>query len=244
MNEQDFTHEQPNYYAILTAEVRYDNRLSANAKLLYAEITALSNSTGYCWANDSYFSGLYDVSERSVKNWISQLEKYGYLVRNMVKNPGNNSVEKRVLIIKNSDAEKVVKKTSPRGENNFQTWGKNFPKGGEKNFTHNITSTNTKLNTKREREITSQADATLSLEIIVELVEKNNLNHTNPELVFNHLELTKFRTKSNTLITAENILPFLKNWNIREKQFNPSNSSSEVKPEWLDTYIDALGDWK
>ena len=30
--------EKPNYYAILSAEVRYDNRLRPNVKLLYAGI--------------------------------------------------------------------------------------------------------------------------------------------------------------------------------------------------------------
>ena len=43
---------KPNYYAILTAEVRYDNRLSANEKLLFAEIPALSNKTGEFWAGN------------------------------------------------------------------------------------------------------------------------------------------------------------------------------------------------
>jgi len=32
---------KPNYYAILTSEVRYNQKLTPNAKLLYAEITAL-----------------------------------------------------------------------------------------------------------------------------------------------------------------------------------------------------------
>jgi len=51
--------EQPNYYAILSAEVRYDNRLKANVKLLFAEITALCNMNAECYASNKYFADLY-----------------------------------------------------------------------------------------------------------------------------------------------------------------------------------------
>ena len=33
---------KPTYYAVINAKVRYDNRLTANAKLLYGEITCLT----------------------------------------------------------------------------------------------------------------------------------------------------------------------------------------------------------
>jgi len=69
---------QPNFYAIIPASVRYDETLMPNAKLLYGELTAMCNAEGFCWAENSYFAGLYSVSIYTISRWISQLEKGGY----------------------------------------------------------------------------------------------------------------------------------------------------------------------
>ena len=71
--------EKKGYYAIIPASVRYDKRLPANAKLLYGELTALSNEKGYCWAGNDYFAGLYEVSKTSVSKWVSALRDTGYI---------------------------------------------------------------------------------------------------------------------------------------------------------------------
>ncbi len=78
--------EQPSYYAILVATVRYDNVLSPNAKLLYAEITALSNKHGYCWASNAYFAHLYDVDKRTITRWVAQLAERGHIKISMDEN--------------------------------------------------------------------------------------------------------------------------------------------------------------
>ena len=44
------------YYAVIPAYVRYDKDLTPNAKLMFGELTALSNDKGYCYASNKYFS--------------------------------------------------------------------------------------------------------------------------------------------------------------------------------------------
>ncbi|BDD07459.1 helix-turn-helix domain-containing protein [Aureibacter tunicatorum] len=70
---------KPNYYAIIPAQVRYDNNISDKAKLLYGEITSLSNKEGYCYASNKYFANLYDCSESTISRLISQLHKSNHI---------------------------------------------------------------------------------------------------------------------------------------------------------------------
>ena len=79
--------EQPSYYSILTANVRYDPRLKnhADCKVLYSEITALSNKQGYCHATNKYFAKLYDRPVPTISKWINILKDCGYLKVVMIK---------------------------------------------------------------------------------------------------------------------------------------------------------------
>lgn len=91
--------ETPNYYAIIPANVRYNNSIQQGAKLLYGEITALSNKTGCCWAGDQYFMGLYKVSQATVQRWLTSLEKNGYIDRTVKYKDGSKEIEKRYIRI-------------------------------------------------------------------------------------------------------------------------------------------------
>ena len=86
---------KPNYYAIIPAEVRYSKKLTPNAKLLYAEITALCNMNGKCTASSEYFCRLYEVSRVSIQKWleISKINN-GSLFRRF--NKGSKLSEKRL----------------------------------------------------------------------------------------------------------------------------------------------------
>lgn len=87
--------EKPSYYSIITADVRYDERLKPNEKLLYSEITALSNKYGYCTATNSYFSKLYRADKSTVSRWVSHLEKCGYVQVEQTRN-GKQIVQRKI----------------------------------------------------------------------------------------------------------------------------------------------------
>ena len=135
----------PAYYAVIPATIRYDSRISANAKLLYGEITALCNEKGFCWATNGYFAKLYSVTARSIKTWISSLEEMGYITVNVRYKNDGKTVDNRCISIndKCNLASPVVKKTSPPREENFTT-------PGEENFPYNNKIYNNSFNNKKE----------------------------------------------------------------------------------------------
>ena len=89
----------PNYFGILPANVRYDKRLKPMEKILYTEITALSNSKGYCYATNSYFANLYDVHKNTAGTWINNLEKLGYIKSKIIYEAGTKNIKERRLFL-------------------------------------------------------------------------------------------------------------------------------------------------
>jgi len=104
--EDEKKDNQRSYYAILPANVRYDSSITPNAKLLYAEITALTNEKGYCWASNDYFAKLYNVSKVSVSKWINQLVSAGYLQSMMIHKEGSPHILERRLSVADPIKEK------------------------------------------------------------------------------------------------------------------------------------------
>jgi len=89
--------EEPSYYAIIPAEVRYSKTLTPNAKLLYAEITALCNMNGKCTASTEYFCRLYEVSRASIQNWLKMLDDNGYIIRVLIYRQGSKEILSRYI---------------------------------------------------------------------------------------------------------------------------------------------------
>lgn len=130
----------PTYYAVLTADVRYCSELSAQEKLLYAEITALSNKEGYCSAGNNYFSNLYTLSTVTISRQIKNLEDHGFVRIEYDKN-GAKVTQRRIFTInKNVNGNAVtVNKNDNRAIN----------KNVKENNTSNINITRLNNNTDK-----------------------------------------------------------------------------------------------
>ena len=94
--------QKPNYYAVIPAEIRYSKKLTPNAKLLYAEITALCNMNGKCIASTEYFCRLYEVSRVSIQKWLKILEDNNHIRRVNIYKQGSKEILSRVITLVNT----------------------------------------------------------------------------------------------------------------------------------------------
>ena len=110
---------KPNYYAILSAEVRYSD-ITPNAKLLYAEITAFCNMNGECFASNRYFSELYGKSKVTISNWIRELKENGFIETSYTYKEGSKEIDKRYIkILKGGVKENLITPIKKTLKNNI-----------------------------------------------------------------------------------------------------------------------------
>lgn len=145
---------KPAYYGILPASVRYNKSLHPMARLLYSEITALCQKEGYCWASNSYFADLFDVTDRSVINWINNLRDEKYIRTELIYKNGSKEIRERRIYISDPILVQNIQNIDPNGgEKKFTTPPENSDtdptekiftappekkfRGGEKKFTDN-----------------------------------------------------------------------------------------------------------
>lgn len=98
-----------NHYAVIPASVRFDEDLSAKAKLLYGDIAALANAEGYCSTENRRFEELYEISGTTLSRLINSLCEKGYLVKQIVYAEGTQQVLERRLYINNCPNENIAK---------------------------------------------------------------------------------------------------------------------------------------
>ena len=129
--------EKPTYFSIIPAEVRYDKTLTYFERVLYSEITCLTNVKGYCWASNRYFADLYEMTEGNISKSITRLKNKGYLLTKTKRNKETSlnertiklaigippPTEKKLELVKKAQFELVEK--DELNNNNIKTNNKN-----------------------------------------------------------------------------------------------------------------------
>lgn len=136
----------PGYTALLPPAVRYDQELRPAAKLLYAEVSAMADVTGFCWATNRYLAELQGLTKRTVQLLLGELEEHGYIMIEVLTDDKGAVTERRLYItdaglmrlppVSKNTRPPGVKKFATPGEKNFTTpHEKKFATPGEENFT-------------------------------------------------------------------------------------------------------------
>ena len=208
--------DQPSYYSIITANVRYDNRLTDSEKLLFAEITSLSNKYGYCTASNNYFAKLYQVVKETISRRISKLHSLGYLKVELVKQ-GNEVKQRKIYPMTQSsipiDAEINTPIDAKVKENNTRF-------------------NNTRINRDRDEITKSFKYISNNLEMIQSPLKAEELEEVINNFKENKLEIvtvaTNYCKENNKGINY--LIKVLANWN-KENVSNKEEAEAKVKPK-------------
>lgn len=218
--------EKPGYYAIIPADVRYDKDLSSTEKLMYAEISALSNAYGFCNASNQYFANLYNMAIRHIQRVFSHLADKGYIRIEV------NGKERKIFIT-------GVTKMSWEGDKNVMVHY-------DKNVTHNNTSINNKFNNICSEQANASSEPPV---ITLTLNNKNEYPITQKYLAeMQELypavdvlgELKKMRAwcinNPRRRKTAQGITKFINAWLSREQDSGrkPISQQQQTRPGYYD----------
>lgn len=111
--------DKPSFYAILPADVRYAEDLTSLQKILYAEITALTNKEWYCYAGNSYFAELYNKDPTRVSKTISDMQKKWYL---QVSRENESWFVRRIYVWELKELKKTIKTTCIKTQDPSCAW--------------------------------------------------------------------------------------------------------------------------
>ena len=179
--------EKPSFYSFLTADVRYDPRLKnhADEKVLFSEITALSNKYGFCSASNDYFAKNYERPKPTISRWINHLKKLGYLKIEIVRK-GKQIIGRKMFAITtpvNANINRGIGVGVNRGIN------VDVERGINVDVKDNITSLNTITNNKKyprpkhkKRVYDKDSDYYKLSEFFIKQIKKNNPNFKDPNI--------------------------------------------------------------
>lgn len=157
----------PSFDAVIPSYIRYDSNLSNDAKLLYGEIRALTNAYGFCWASDDYFARLYNVSTKTIRRWLANLEDAGHIIQTKERNDVDLKLYRIIRIsegargplekkmdksVQNSGQNCPKKRTNLSAEINIYSNNNNIDKRARASITQNKKEKKSKFQNFSQRE--------------------------------------------------------------------------------------------
>ena len=238
--------EAPAYYGILPANVRYDKNLKPMEKIMYSELTALSNKNGYCNATNSYFAELYEVSKNTVSLWISDLEKAGYIKTKLIYEPGTKNIKERRIFIadpitKNDDTyhekevDPITKNDDTYHEKEVDPITKNDDTPITKNREDNNTSINNTSRILKEKNIKKEK----SKNEVETYINNLNLNDDYKQLLFKYVEYRKSIKKAiKTIVPIQKIIRDFPDYFSLDEAIKIAQEKEwqGLEPEWIEKH--------
>lgn len=239
--------EKPSYFGIIPATVRYDKSLKANAKLLYSELTCLSEKDGYCYASNNYFAKLYEVDPSSISKWLKQLADKGY-IKIEYKYNGKECTERKIFIntnakgsAENQEGIDICQGVLPNCQEGIDIRQEGYCQIAKENNTSvnntSINNINLPEETKKKRKPTEPKikfgeyqNVLLTLKEYDNFVSKYGKDKTDAFIQhFSELkEMKGYKYKSDNLA--------LKNWGISAfEEYSRKNNPSQKKSNWYDS---------
>jgi DnaD/phage-associated family protein len=221
--------EQPNYYSIIPAHVRYDKELKPMEVIMYGELTALSNKYGYSYASNNYFAELYNVHKKTVSTWIRNLKEKGYIDTVVIRDENMTVTERRIYI--------TAPYPSNHGEGYPQKSGDPIHKKTEEN---NTRINNTRINRDSDEISKSFQYISNNLEIIQSPLKAQQLEEAIKDFKDNKLEIVTVATdycRENSK-GVNYLIKVLENWskdgvNTKEKAISKIKPRNNKEDDYL-----------
>ena len=218
-----------NYYAIIPAYIRYNKELKFGERLMYGEITALSNKSGYCYASNKYFADLYGVSQSTISRWISHLAELNSIDVQIIRNEKKEIIERRLYI---TDTPYMQNCTYPYTQNNQYPIRK---KSKENIVNNNMLDSLFNYIIKKEKQIPKEF-SNYELQIL-ELLNKYELIYTQDTLQYmrnENIEKVKVICYSLAMLEKDNVSYLLSRMN-REQIFGLYDECKLREQEYMNT---------
>lgn len=205
-NNNNNNKDKKNYYAVIPANVRYDKRLSPLTRLIYGEITALSNEKGYCFATNAYFANLYSMSNVSISRCISELKEHNYI--RVVYDIKEKNVDKRKIYINNLENKKLeseeLNKKNEKLENEELKNNEEISNNEEINI--NIQEYKEDINKNNNTNKNDDAFSLAKIKLVnrIKLNDDTDLSNNIKEYNQNCLDGIKEKVKDNNIINNTN----------------------------------------